>query len=386
MKITKKAVAVLAGIIVLASTTVAQILPDLTVKNVSMDDQSRVTFQLANESSDAIDANSDGFVYVYVDGKVAWTYNWKYLKETGFLNADGSSIITSQIPKGNGNVKVCIDARDNVSETDEANNCLEVQMNMVEGNEGSITTGELPDLAVTNIELNPFNGNLIVEHGNIGKGRVSDFNGNVNIYVDGNLRWTYNYSSMNKQFLNPGATDTIIPNKLRNGEHTVTACTSTRDVIAEVSKENNCLTRTVSDVNPSRYVRTGKVQNDGVVKYRRRNMEMPTMNQPQNKPDFVIEEVYKGDDNVIYARVVNKGSDYNNQSTAGAITFYLEGKAKKPSMWTNFSDLSFLSKGGESVLPIYETIGAHQVKVCIDESNKVQEKNENNNCLTALVK
>lgn len=383
MKTPKKAVAVLAGIIILASTTVAQILPDLTVKNVSMDDASRVTFKLANESSDAIDANSDGFVYVYVDGKVAWTYNWKYLKETGFLNADGSSVITSQVPKGNGKVKVCIDARDNVSETDEENNCLEVQMDIV-GDKDSVVAGELPDLAVTNIELDPFNGNLIVEHGNIGKGRVPDYNGNVNIYVDGNLRWTYNYSSMNKQFLNPGATGTITPNKLRNGEHTVTACTSTHSVIAEVSKDNNCLTRTVSDVNPSRYVRTGKMQNGGLLIHRRRNMEMPKMNQPQNKPDFTIEEIYK-EGNVVYARVTNKGVSHT-QNSVGEITFYLEGRKQKTSPWTNFLDLGFLKKGGESVLPVYTVSGAHQVKVCIDESKKVQEKDEDNNCLSALVK
>ena len=384
MKTTKKTAAVLIGIVALAGTAVAQMLPDLTVKDVAMDDTSRVTFDLANESSNAVDPNSDGFIYVYVDGKVAWTYNWKYLKETGFLNADGIGKITSQIPKGQGDVKVCIDAREDVTEADENNNCFEVKMAMDNGSKTPVSTG-LPDLAVVELSIDPFSGNLVVEHGNIGKGHVPNYNGNLNIYVDGKLRWTYNFSSMNKQFFNPGFTALVTPGRLR-GEHTVTACASTRDIIEEVSKENNCLTRSLTDVNPSGYVRTKKVERNNLVVYKRRNMDMPNSNQQSYyKPDFAVDDIYRNEDDKVYAVLSNKGVNHY-QKVTGGITFYLDGRRQKSYLWTSFSDLGFLQKNGKSTLPVYEVSGAHEVKVCVDDTNKVQERSENNNCFSTLVK
>lgn len=384
MKTTKKTLAVLAGIVILAGTAVAAMLPDLTVKNVAMDNSERLTFDLANKNSSAVDPNSDGFVYVYIDGKVAWTYNWKYLKETGFLDSNGLSKITSQIPKGKGDVKVCIDARENVTETNESNNCFEVKLEMAEGGDAVETQTELSDLAVTDIFVDPFSSNLNVVHGNIGKGRVPDYNGSVNIYVDGDLRWTYNFSTMNTQFLNPGFTGKITPNKLR-GQHKVTACTATRSVIEEVSKENNCLTKTVTDLNPSaNYVRTRKPQTDNLMIYRRRNQEMPS---PQSyyKPDFMVKNVYRDNDGMIYAVVTNKGVKHY-QNAVGEVTFYLEGRRQKSYLWSSFKDTAFLNAEGRSVLPIYSLSGAHDVKVCVDDTNRVQERDENNNCFSTLIK
>lgn len=385
MKTSKKALSVLAGVIVLAGTAIAAMLPDLTVKNVTMDNSERLTFDLANKNSSAVDPNSDGFIYVYIDGKVAWTYNWKYLKETGFLDANGLSKITSQIPKGNGDVKVCIDARENVTETDESNNCFEVKVKMAKGGEAMVETQtELSDLAVTDIFVDPFSSNLNVVHGNIGKGRVPDYNGSVNIYVDGNLKWTYNFSAMNTQFLNPGFSGKITPNKLK-GQHKVTACTATRSVIEEVSKENNCLTKTVTDSNPSaNYVRTRKPQTDNLMIYRRRNLEMPSK-QSYFKPDFTVKDVYRGEDDMIYAVVANKGVQHY-QDAVGEVTFYLEGRRQKSYLWSSFKDKAFLNAEGKSVLPMYKVSGAHDVKVCIDDTNKVQERDENNNCFSTLIK
>lgn len=383
MKTSKKTAAVLAGIVILAGTAVAAMLPDLTVKNVSMDSASKIVFDLANKSSGTVDPNSDGFIYVYIDGKVAWTYNWKYLKETGFLNADGFSKITSQIPKGKGDVKVCIDARENVTETDEGNNCFEVKLKMAEDADVVEAVAELPDLAITDIFVDPFSSNLNVVHGNVGKGRVPDYNGSVNIYVDGNLKWTYNFSAMNTQFLNPGFSGKITPNKLK-GQHKVTACTATRSVIEEVSKENNCMTKTVSDANPSRYVRTRKPQTDNLMIYRRRNLEMPSK-QSYYKPDFTVKDLYRGEDDMIYAVVANKGVSHYQNST-GEVTFYLEGRRQKSYLWSSFKDKAFLNAEGKSVLPMYKVSGAHEVKVCVDDTNKVQERDENNNCFSTLIK
>lgn len=383
MRKAKKTAAIFAGILTLAGTAVAQMLPDLTVKDVFMDDSSKLGFKLANESSDAIDPNSDGFIYVYVDGKVAWTYNWKYLKETGFLNADGFSEITSQIPKGKGDVKVCIDARENVTELDENNNCFEVKLPMAEGMESEAVATELPDLAITNISVDPFSGNLQVEHGNIGKGKVSDHKGSVNIYLDGSLKWTYNFSSMNGQFLNPGFTGTITPGKLR-GERKVTACTSTDNIIDETNKMNNCLTKTISASNPSLYVRTRKPQTENQVIYRRRNIEKPST-RSYYKPDFTVKDIYREDDGTIYAVVMNKGVNHY-QDISFEITFYLEGRRQKSYMSNSFKGQEFLNAEGKSILPVYNVMGGHDIKVCIDDTNKVQERNEDNNCFSKLIK
>ena len=373
----RKSLAVFAGAVLLASTAVAQILPDLTVKDVSLDDQSKITFELANESSDAIDASSAGFVYVYVDGKVAWTYNWKYLQETGFLSAEGNSIITSQIPKGGTNVKVCVDARENIIEADEANNCFTTEVEMEDAPAPTV----LPDLAVTDLFVDPFTGQLTIEHGNIGKGRVPDYNGNVNIYVDGKMRWTYNYSSMNKQFLNPESLAKITPNKLR-GIHEVTACTSTRSVIQEASKNNNCLTRSVKG---GKVIITPEKRLVDDFDYRSMGTAPIYNRVSTSKPDFTVVDIYRGADNVIYAEIKNLGTT-NLQEGIGRITFFLNGRSQKSYKWSEFADQAFLNANGSSVLPVYELMGAHEVRVCVDDTNRIREENENNNCFAVRIR
>jgi len=377
----RKSAALFAGTLLLAGTAVAQMLPDLTVTDVALDDQSKLTFEIANQSSEGIDPSSDGFVYVYVDGKVAWTYNWKYLKETGFLNAEGNSVITSQIPKGGNEVKVCVDARENVTEGDEANNCFTSEVEMAD----APTTTVLPDLAVTDVYVDPFTGQLTVEHGNIGEGRVPDYNGNVNIYVDGKLKWTYSYTSMNTQFLNPGSTGVITPNKLR-GVHDVTVCTSTRSVIQEVNKANNCLRRTVQGgkvlVGPQKPVRDMKNN----FQYRPGGPLPTTYNMRSPfKPDFSVTDVYRDEENIVYAEVENFGMEYTGDAI-GEVSFFLNGRHQASYTWSEFTDLGFLSERGSAVLPVYEVMGGHEVRVCIDPSNRVQEIDENNNCFATRVR
>ncbi len=379
MKNFKKVLATLAGILILAGTAASQMLPDLTVNDVSLDDGSRITFELANESTQAVDDYSNGFVYVYIGDKVAWTYNWKFLRDTGFLSSEGNSVITSQIPKGNGDVKVCIDARDNVVEGDETNNCFEVEVDM----EGT-TTGELlPDLAVTDMFVNPLDGRLNVEFGNIGEGRPADYDGNLNVYVDGKLKWSYSFASMNRQFLNPGFTTVLQPNKFR-GDHKVTACVSTWKVIDEVNKKNNCYTdflsgkKKVVSPRPARDIKNN-------FEYKVRRLPDYSYRKSPNKPDFIVSELYR-EDGVVYAEISNTGEATKLDTATGQINFYLDGRLQREYLWNEFENLDFLKKNGSATLPVYEVMGAHEVQVCVDYPNRVPEQDENNNCLISRIR
>lgn len=376
----KKGIALLAGIFTLASTAYAIMAPDLTVNSVDRNGSSQLTFELGNNSETPVDAYSDGFVYVYVNDQVAWTYNWKYLQETGFLNAMGTSTITSQIPKGNGDVKVCIDAREHVAESNEENNCF-----VKEGFfDGEATTEGLADLQVTDVYVDPLSGFLTVEYGNLGDAPVTEYNGRTSIYIDGRLKWTYRWKDMNNRpFLKPGVTAKLAPGKF-NRTHEVTACVSTDTIIDEISKRNNCMTKTVSGEYVPRFEVRQPTQTHRISRQFKRPVKVPQT----KRPDFTIEGVEINEDSMLVFTVKNVGRTFEGYEgrIPGTIDLYLNGQRKKSYPLSNTGDGAFLQAGGSSLVEVFPLMGGHEVRVCVDATDNVKENNEMNNCVYTLVK
>ncbi|MFA5855368.1 MAG: CARDB domain-containing protein [Candidatus Gracilibacteria bacterium] len=100
--------------------------PDLTIADISVDDDYKLNINQANIGEK--DASGTGYTHVYIDGTLIWTYSWSALSDTNFLVAGGSSILQPQAIEGVSTIKACIDAKENIVEKDETNNCLEVEV------------------------------------------------------------------------------------------------------------------------------------------------------------------------------------------------------------------------------------------------------------------
>src|SRR3989339_1332430 len=90
---------------------------------------------------------------------------------------------------------------------------------------GAVRTNTKPmaDLVVSNVYVDDA-GRLTVEVGNKGTADVTVTSGATYIYIDGNLEWTYSWSTLSdKAFLTAGGISKIQPQVLE-GEHSVRAC------------------------------------------------------------------------------------------------------------------------------------------------------------------
>ena len=373
----KKAASFLVGLLTLSGTAYAvNTLPDLMVDSVEKSDNSQLTFEISNQG-EAVDADTDGFVYVYVDDQLAWTYNWKYLQEHGFLNAMGNSLFTSQVPKGKESVKVCVDARNDVEEANEDNNCFthDSFFGLTEPSTG------LADLAVQDIYIDERTGMLTVVQGNIGQVDSPTVNGRTNIYVGGNLQWTYRWPNLtDRSFLNAGGSSVLTPKKVnRNVE--VTVCMSTDTVMDELNKNNNCLTKQVRGRNVVR--KPSQPFRSGYEYVRPYNFTMPDAS--INRPDFYVESISIDENDVLSVEFGNKGRTYTG-NLGGHVELYLDGRRKRSYSFSELGDTNFYNAGQTSTLKAFPLTGGHQVRVCIDPFDQVREGNDANNCQTTLVK
>ncbi len=115
---------VLQGRFQIPSLSVAK--PDLTISDIYVDEDGKLSIKQENIGKK--DAGSTGYSTVYINGTLEWTYNWGTLTDTNFRLAGGNSILQPQTLEGVNTVKACIDAMYNITEKDETNNCLEVEV------------------------------------------------------------------------------------------------------------------------------------------------------------------------------------------------------------------------------------------------------------------
>jgi len=123
--------------------------PDVVVKGINIDGGLHI--EVANIGSGDIPANAPGDLYIWIDGELKWTYSWATWSDQSFRAAGGSQIINPQALSGDHSVKACMDYNDQLLESNETNNCLEIN---------SRCPGNLPDpqLVLTGTENVMVNG------------------------------------------------------------------------------------------------------------------------------------------------------------------------------------------------------------------------------------
>ncbi|MEA2059757.1 MAG: CARDB domain-containing protein [Thermodesulfobacteriota bacterium] len=76
-----------------------------------------------------MDIGVDGGLYIWIDGNLEWTYNWSTWNCQEFRKPGGFCIIQPQVlSDGTHDIRACIDANEEVDESDETNNCLMVSL------------------------------------------------------------------------------------------------------------------------------------------------------------------------------------------------------------------------------------------------------------------
>lgn len=105
---------------------------DLTVVSITEeDDFMAVTIGNLGASSVPSKSASSGYTYVYIDDmtNAVWKYKWSDLEDLAFLNSKGTATLEIGWTEDyEHEVKVCVDATSILTETDETNNCLTVNV------------------------------------------------------------------------------------------------------------------------------------------------------------------------------------------------------------------------------------------------------------------
>ena len=104
----------------------------------------------------------------------------------------------------------------------------------------------LPDLTISDITLNE-SGRLVVTLSNIGKNPVPPGIGHLNLYVDGDPKWSIPLERMPDQiFLQPGGVSVYTTPAELEGTHSVKAVVDSDEEIMEEDESNNTLTKLFS--------------------------------------------------------------------------------------------------------------------------------------------
>lgn len=123
-------------------------LPDLLVKDIFLGDSvtgvgASLSATVVNNGTAAV--TQDVTVYFWLDDVLEWTYNTSTWANKDFKQVGGSTTATPQHIEGTRTVKVCIDTRDIVAESNESNNCLTEKLEAPEG-DFELTVGSVDAL------------------------------------------------------------------------------------------------------------------------------------------------------------------------------------------------------------------------------------------------
>lgn len=315
--------------------------PDLTVSDIYVDDSGYLNIEVSNTGLSDVSSTTGGVTKIYVDNlnTASWTYSWGTLSDKSFMTSGDSSTLRPQTLDDSAHtVMACVDTSDVVTEADEDNNCLTVDL----GN-------DLPNLVLTSITIDS-DDKLNVTVGNEGDVDVSSATaGRTYIWIDdmNTAAWNYLWTTLsNKDFLQAGESSTIRPQVLE-GAHTVKACVDYTDLVEESSEDDNCLTETFES----------------------------------GLADLVVQDISLDDDSYLNVTIGNEGDIDVPSTTAGHTYVYIDGAVKYTYSWGTLADKSFLQVDSSSTMTPTMLTGSHTVQVCVDANDVVQELDEDNNCL-----
>ena len=109
---------------------VSEELPDLAITGITSPNDVLTIHQSNKGNSDVETVLGHTFIYIDDMTNPAWTYSWSTLESNrqDFLEAGQTSTIQPQVLAGEHKVKACIDYSDIVEESDESNNCMEIEL------------------------------------------------------------------------------------------------------------------------------------------------------------------------------------------------------------------------------------------------------------------
>lgn len=213
--------------------------PDLTVDDLYFDGTALLA-DIGNEGNEDVSSSDTVYVYVYIDGDrdYSGTIGYNYF-DSGENNS--FAFLDGEFNDGQSyDVEVCIDAQNDVSESDENDNCRDETITM-NGNSSNNA-----DLDVTDIYLDSSD-DLNFTVTNNGTDDVDNgTNVTIKIYVDGDVQYTktVSQSSSSTNFLDESEEDTYNAGSILDDEgssYDVEVCVDTGNDVDEDSESNNCM-------------------------------------------------------------------------------------------------------------------------------------------------
>lgn len=325
--------------------------PDLTVGDIYLGGETGDELMVELKNIGTTNASLVGnapYIRINVDGFNPLTYSSSALSNVEFLRVGGlttlnSKYFTEEVLYG---VGVCIDTSNVITELNEENNCLTVE----------VDTRDLPDLEVTNIQRDPGTSELVVTVANNGPSDVVTYMNDpyIYIYIDGVRKRIYSHSMLSdRNFLKAGESSEIRTQV--NDEQTqyvVEACVDARSAIEETDESNNCYQTTIT--SQTLY------------------------------PDLIVSGIYYDEfsgELVIGQQNIGDGSATN---TRGETRVWVDGALQNSYRWDSI-DQGFMEVSGTSEIRTSLTGGDYSVQACIDFYNVEEEADENNNCLFATI-
>lgn len=314
--------------------------PDLTVSDIYLEeDTSYLTVEVSNVGTEHLESEQEGYTYIYIDDmdNPAWTYSWEHLDDKLFYDYGQISLIQPQVLEDAHTVKACVDASNDLEESDENNNCMTV----------SFAEEGLPDLVVRSISLDDGMLSFVVANGGETDVDVA-LDGGLYIYIDDmdNPDKTYSWDTLSDTgFLEANNSSTFQPMSLE-GDHTVKVCLDPKENVEESNEGNNCLTLDLSE--------------DGM-------------------PDLVVSDIYL-DGSYLSVEVSNYGNADVDADANGHTYIYIDGVLEWTYSWDFLADKSFLEAGGSAVIQPQTFEGTHTVLACVDPNDVVDESSETDNC------
>jgi hypothetical protein len=111
------------------------VLPDVTVEDIVCRDSSTthpyldediLSIKATNLGPGDVPDDIGGGLYIWIDGKLEWTYSWSTWSDQSFRTAGKTTTVEPQgLSDGTHVIKACMDPNNELSEVDESNNCLE---------------------------------------------------------------------------------------------------------------------------------------------------------------------------------------------------------------------------------------------------------------------
>ncbi len=319
---------------------VTQFSVDLEVTDVYLlNGDGALSADIVNNGNGAIDPTTDSYTYFYIDDMdhAEYSYSWLNLADQGFMTPNGTSTLSTQPLSGSHTVRVCVDTYELVDESNEDNNCLDVEFT--------------PDLYINDIYLSGASQLLTVEMGNQGNVAVDPDTeqGHTYIYIDDmeDPYKTYSWATLaDTDFLEIDGLSDLQPAPL-NGSHTVMACIDPNEVVDESDETNNCMEITF-------------------------------------QADLVLDDIYLNDSDLLTVQVSNQGNTSVDLETEDGFTYIYIDDMDDPVYtykWSNLADQDFLEVGGVSDLQPLVMDESHTVYACVDATEVVDESDETNNCM-----